>query len=82
MNALQTLKIVFSLIPALIEAIKAIEAAIPGEGQGEAKLTAVRQIIEGVYEQTADLWPVISTAITALVALFNKTGAWGAGSDS
>ena len=77
MNALQTLKIVFSLVPALIEAIKAIEAAVPGQGQGEAKLAAVRQIMEGIYDQAEALWPMISTAITALVALFNQTGAFG-----
>lgn len=37
---------VFKLIPVIIELIKAIEQAIPGESKGEAKLVAVREILE------------------------------------
>ena len=45
---MQTLLTIAQLLPAVIAAIKAIEEAIPGSGQGEAKLAAVRGIIEAV----------------------------------
>lgn len=70
----QTISIVLSLIPALIAAIKAIEEAIPGQGQGEAKLAAVREIIETVYGQAFSLWPTLKSVIDILVSTFNKTG--------
>lgn len=70
----QTISIVLSLIPALITAIKAIEEAVPGQGQGELKLAAVRQIIEKVYGQAFDLWPTLKSVIDVLVATFNKAG--------
>jgi hypothetical protein len=62
------------LIPALITALKAIEEAIPGEGKGEAKLTAVRGIIEASHEKALTYWPAIEKVIGVLVATFNKTG--------
>ena len=73
-NALQIVKTVLMLVPALIQAIKAIEEAIPGQGQGEMKLAAVRQIIEDTYEQSAMILPAITSTIGVLVNLFNKTG--------
>ena len=45
---MQAIITIVQLLPALIAAIKAIEEAIPGQGQGEAKLAAVRGIIEAV----------------------------------
>ena len=37
--------LIFKLIPAIIVAIQAIEEAIPGQGEGEKKLEAVRQML-------------------------------------
>ena len=78
MKFLEILSVVTKLIPMLIEAIKAIEEAIPGQGQGEKKLAAVRSILEAatnfVDEQLDDVWPVLERVIAALVELFNKTG--------
>ena len=70
----QTIGIVLSLIPALIQAIKAIEEAIPGEGKGEQKLAAIREIIETVHDGASALWPTLAKVIATLVATFNKTG--------
>jgi hypothetical protein len=70
----QTISIILSLIPALITAIKAIEEAIPGEGKGEQKLAAIRQIIEVVYGQVFSLWPTLEKVISVLVGVFNTTG--------
>lgn len=70
---MNTVVIILQLLPALITAIKAIEDAIPGSGQGEAKLAAVRAILEAVDGSVARLWPQISAVIGVLVGLFNKT---------
>lgn len=66
--------LVLKLLPAIIEAIKAIEAAIPGKGQGEAKLAAVRGILEAADSTMTTLWPTIEKVVGVLVGLFNKTG--------
>lgn len=65
---------VFKLIPVIIELIKTIEQAIPGESKGEAKLVAVREILEIVDVGTKNLWPQISLIISVLVKTFNTTG--------
>lgn len=75
---MQTLILIAQLLPALIAAIKAIEEAIPGAGHGEAKLAAVRGIIEAVDTGYKNLWPQIQPVIGVLVGLFNKTGAFKA----
>lgn len=74
MSAFEILRTVLSLIPALVDAIKAIEEAIPGQGKGEQKLAAIRQIIEATYDRATDLWPYVERTITTLVGLFNATG--------
>ena len=74
MNWLETAASLLKLLPAIITAIKAIEDAIPGKGQGELKLAAIREIIESASGQVITLWPYIEKAISVLVSLFNKTG--------
>lgn len=76
MGAIEAIKIVLSLVPALISAISAIEEAIPGQGKGEQKLAAIRGIIETGNEQVTRLWPMIEGAIAALIKVFNATGAF------
>ena len=65
---------IFQIVPAIIAALKAIEEAIPGSGQGEQKLAAVRGMIEDVDGSYKTLWPQIAGVITVLVNLFNATG--------
>lgn len=65
---------IFQLIPVIITAIKSIEDAIPGTGQGEQKLVAVRGMLEAVDGSYKDLWPKVSGVVTVLVNLFNTTG--------
>ena len=74
MSWLSTATAILQLLPAIITAIKAIEEAIPGKGQGEMKLAAIREILESVSGQVSSLWPYIEKAISVLVSLFNKTG--------
>ena len=81
MNFLQILKALAVLVPLLIDVIRAVEDAIPGQGKGEAKLAMVREMIEAIYAAGSDMtvpfgkmWPVISNLINIIVAGFNKNG--------
>lgn len=81
MQYLQIVRTVLALLPLIIQAVQAIEAALPDGGQGEAKLAALRRILEGAYGVAADsatafeqLWPALSATIGAVVGLFNTSG--------
>lgn len=74
MNWLAKITAVLSLLPAIIEAVKAVENLVPGSGQGASKLQAIREILEAVSDQAATLWPEIQKVIGILVNLFNKSG--------
>jgi hypothetical protein len=71
---MNTLKTILLMLPFLIEAIKALEEAIPGQGKGEQKLAAVRELLEIVYPPAEELMPVIERVIGVLVSTFNATG--------
>lgn len=75
------LKALLTILPAVIEAIRAIEAAIPASGKGADKLAVLRELIAGAYDTAgdvgvafADLWPTIERTVASVVALFNKAG--------
>ena len=67
---------IIQAIPLVIQAIKAIEAAIPQQGQGQAKLDAVLNIITAVNAELQQYLPQLTAIIGTLVSLFNKTGAF------
>ena len=71
---MQNLMLVIKLIPVIIELLKAIEAAIPEQGQGTAKLAAVRQILELTDSSIKEAWPMVQGVIEVLVKTFNTTG--------
>lgn len=80
-NPILVIQAGLQLLPITIEIIKQIEAAIPGQGQGEQKLVAAREILQGFYTASGGLveifeviWPAMQNSITSLVKLFNKTG--------
>lgn len=79
MNWLTSVTTVLQLLPAIITAIRAIEEAIPGKGQGEAKLAAIREILEAASGQVTMFWPLIEKAIAVMVGLFNRTGVFAKG---
>jgi hypothetical protein len=81
MQFLTLLKLIVSILPVLIDAIKVIEYAIPGAGKGEAKLAAVRSVVESAYKVSTDtlpsfeqMWPVLQKTITGIVDGFNAAG--------
>jgi hypothetical protein len=73
-DAMNTLKTILLVLPFLIEAIKALEEAIPGQGKGEQKLAAIRGIIEASYEHASSIMPVVEKVIKVLVDTLNATG--------
>lgn len=81
MNYIIIIRAVLALLPAIIDAVKTLEAAFPASGQGASKLSAIRTIIEAAYDTANDaslkfdqLWPAIQSAISAIVSLANSTG--------
>lgn len=81
LTVLNIAKTVFSLIPLTVQAIKAVEEAIPGNGKGEQKLAMVRAMIAEIYDITEDLiepfeevWKRLSPLISKFVAIFNSNG--------
>lgn len=86
MSFLQIVKLILSLFPLIIQAVQAVEAAVPAGGNGAAKLDSIRQVLQGAYSiandaagKFEDVWPAISGTVGAVVSLFNKTGAFKTG---
>jgi hypothetical protein len=80
---MDSLKLMLQLLPAIIMAVKALEEAIPIAGKGAEKLEVLREIIGAAYENLQgaavtfdELWPSVQRTVSAVVALFNRTGAW------
>ncbi len=71
---MQNVILILKLLPFIIEAIKAIELALPGNAKGEAKLALLREVLEAVDQSTQQYWPAISKVVEVLVKAFNATG--------
>jgi hypothetical protein len=63
-----------NIVPAIVAAIKAVEAALPDSPTaGKAKLAAVISIVTSIDDTLAQNIPQFTTVINAIVALFNST---------
>lgn len=65
---------ILSLVPALIEVIKAVEAMFPQSGAGKEKLALVREIMVEAYVGITEMWPTIEAIIAKIVAMANRLG--------
>jgi len=81
MQFLTVVKTILSLLPLIIQAVQALEAAFPDGGQGKAKLDALKNTLQSAYAVASDvtgsfesIWPAISGTASAIVALANQTG--------
>lgn len=81
MQFIAIIKAALALLPVIIEAIKALEAAMPESGAGSAKLGVIRATLDAGYEKAADtvgtfdqIWPVLEKMIAAVVAAYNVAG--------
>jgi len=61
------------MIPAIITAIKEIEAFLPSSGFGKEKLASIRDSLSKIFKEIDAVWPAIETLVGALVKLANET---------
>lgn len=65
--------LILKLLPAIVAGIKALEEAIPGQGKGEQKLAALREILELVDSTVSSAWPQIASVVAILVKTMNAS---------
>lgn len=85
-NFLTIAKLVLGLLPLIIDAVKAVEAALPQSGQGAQKLALIRSTIEAAFGVAGNavasfeqVWPALERTVGAVVGLFNTTGTFKKG---
>ena len=79
MNFIDTVKLVVSFLPTIVDAINTVEKLFPEGGKGAAKLEMVKGILVAANEQAANqienfekFWPMISKVIAGVVAFKKK----------
>lgn len=77
----EILKLVIGLLPLLLQAIKAVEQAIPDTGKGSEKLELIKGLVQTSYDTSSklsvsfeQLWPTVQGTVQAIVNAFNNTG--------
>jgi hypothetical protein len=70
---METLKLIIQLIPLLLELIKVIEAEVPENGKGSAKLEFIKEVLTNSYPKILEIWGLVEKLISASVTLFNTT---------
>ena len=79
---MNTLLIILKIFPVVLQAVKAVEEAIPLPGQGQKKLDLVLAILKQAYDASTELqsfsWDklvaVVVPMIANVVGLFNELG--------
>jgi hypothetical protein len=81
MQFIQTARLILTLLPLILEAVKVIEAALPESGRGAEKLALIRAALESAFATAADtvgtfeqIWPALQSTVAAVVGLFNSVG--------
>lgn len=81
MNVIQTARDILALLPAVIDAVKSVEALLPDAGQGKAKLDLVKNVLSAAYtvggatiDQFEAIWPALDAVIKAVVSFLNDHG--------
>lgn len=81
MNFFAIAKFLFSMLPMIIDGVKAAEAAFPNAGQGSSKLGTVLSVIEAAHAaapelqaQYAQIKPIATDMVNGVVQVLNKTG--------
>lgn len=78
---LETVKLVASLYPILLQTVKALEEALPEAGNGQVKLEMLKATLQGAYENIEnakvrfdEIWPSINLVVSTIVSLYNTLG--------
>lgn len=81
---LESIKLVLSIFPVLVNAIKTIEASIPVDGKGAEKLELLKGVMQSTFENSTkavstfeQVWPMLQSVIVSIVNAFNATGVFG-----
>jgi hypothetical protein len=70
---------VLSLFPAIIAAVRAVELAIPGSGNGKAKLDIILNSVLAIGEAAKSMVPVITSVVGIVVSGLNAAGVFKKG---
>ena len=62
------------IVLAVIEIVKLAEKLIPESGQGTAKITLVRSMVEQAIGDVSAIWPHLEGLIAAFVKIANLAG--------
>ncbi len=80
---MKTLLAILKLFPVILEAVRAVEAAIPLPGQGAKKLDLILEILKSAYDASSDLakefsWQKLAAIVVPMIArivdLHNELG--------
>lgn len=81
MKFIEAIKLVLSLFPVIVQAVKTVEEMFPAGGLGAEKLAIVREMLEAAYAMATDIsgafeqiWPTVQKIIDTVVGIFNRTG--------
>lgn len=74
MSVLSTTTLIISLAPQILELIKVIEAAIPQNGAGKAKIEFLRTVLTEAIPNIQEIWGTVEKIVSAAVKLYNTTG--------
>jgi hypothetical protein len=80
---MKTLLAILKLLPVVLEAVRAVEAAIPLPGQGKKKLDLILEVLKSAYDASSDLakefsWQKLVSIVVPMIArivdLHNELG--------
>lgn len=85
-KVVEIVRLLVALMPAIITLVQQFEALLPQSGQGQAKLAAIRETLQGVFAEVSDaalafgdVWPTIERFIGATVRTLNAAGVFRKG---
>lgn len=71
---LETIKLILSLLPIIIQAVRQLEELFPESDRGAMKLDLIRRTIQNVYDISDNTLPLIEKMVNTIVDVFNKFG--------
>lgn len=74
-------RLLLSIFPMILQAVRMVEEAMPDSGKGAAKLAMIRELIEAAYTTSGsvlgafgEIWPAIERVVASVVAAYNAAG--------
>ena len=71
---LETIRIMLSLLPVIIEVVKKLEELFPDSGLGKMKFALIRDMLISVDDISDDYIPYIEKTVNTVVSVFNQFG--------